>query len=213
MDVMGKTRKFALWTIITAAVLFGAYYLYEKWWGNPEVPSVFGMVRGIALEKISAAGAFIKEKTGKTFEKAAVGAYSYAKKASGGAIASLGGGLETLGERLASTTPAIVPAASSSLPVSSSTSISSAPTSTGFFLPPPTFAISGRPRETLLFSLNREGTFMISWGDGSSESVSVGKGEARIASHAWGREGDFAMSVVYTGEEKREEWKLFVRIH
>src|SRR3989344_4797512 len=97
---MERARKFALWVLITAAVLFGAYYLYEKWWGSPDAPSVFGKVKGIALEKISAAGALLKDKSAKTLGKVATNSYSYAKKASGGVIVSIGNSLESLGGRL-----------------------------------------------------------------------------------------------------------------
>lgn len=212
---MQGARKFALWVLIIAIILFGGYFVYQKWWGEQDSTSAFGKIKGIALDKISSAGVFLKDKTSNTFEKAAKSTYSYAKRTSGDAIVSLGNGIESFGQSLgASSTEREASSNSSvsSLPTISST-VSVSPTSTGFFVPPPIFAISGRPNEPLVFSLSRTGTFSILWGDESAENVSVEENQTKTVSHTWKREGDFEMSIVFVGNGNREEWKLFVRIH
>ncbi len=205
---MKRSVKPILWLLLAVALIAGGYFLYQRWWNDPESNSVFGKAKGSFIEKVADAAAFVKERTGKTFEKAAVSSYSYAKKGAGETLASLGGGLESLGERISGTSSA--PYASPA-PASSASSTPSG-AGTGFFVPPPLFSLSGIPGEPFLFSLNRAGAFSVSWGDGASEKIAVAEGETKTAEHSWDRKGDFEVVISFASASGREEWKFFVRV-
>lgn len=209
---MRRAGKLVLWIFVICMLIWGAYFLYQKWWGSPDGSSTFGKVEGTFLEKLSDAGEFIKEKTSKTFEKAAINSYSYAKKGTGGAISSIGEGLESIGTRISGDTNSA--ASSPVFSVTSSVSSTTIPLSSpGFFIPPPLFSISGKIGEIFPFSLNREGKFIISWGDGAKEEIFVGKNETKNTEHIWTRKGDFEVVMAFSSGTERETWKFFVRIH
>ncbi len=212
---MRRAGKFALWVLVVCLLLFGGYFLYQKWWGTPGVDSVIGSVKSAALEKISAAGTFIKEKTGKTFEKAATNSYSYVRKGTGSAVTSLGDGLASLGERIAGEgNPPISVFSTSTLSVISPTASSSQfATGTGFFIPPPFFAISAKENEPVSFSLNQKGGYTIAWGDGGTENISVSENQTKVVLHSWVRRGDYEMYVIFSDAGRREEQTFFVRIN
>lgn len=201
-------RKFFLWVLISSVLLIGVYFIFQQSFNDFDGGSVFEKVKEIALEKISAINEFIKGKTGKTLEEASINSYSYVKKSAGGALTFLGDSIESLGGQL------MGEVSTSSLPYLSlfPTSSSSADGESGFFLPPPLFAVSGKVGEPLFFSLNRAGTYSVLWGDGEKEAFQVNGAEVKVAGHSWTRHGDFEIAMTFTSGTIREEWRVFARI-
>lgn len=188
----GGAKKVFIWIFILFLAILGAYIFYGRYWGAEKTFSALGDFPSIALAKISDFGNFVKERTSRTFEKGIESSYSYAKKGVGNGLASLAGGIEGISDRLSDDS------SSGTSSTSSSTSSSSIPVvlnnESGFLNPSPFYSLVARINEEITFSVNRESTFSVDWGDGSVSSGESGKESFSTLRHSWKRKGDYTVS-------------------
>lgn len=209
-------KKVGIWAFVLFVVFLAAYLAYGRYWGSERALSALGDVRGITLEKLSAAGEFLKEKTTKTFEKGIQSTYSYMKKGAGEGVASLGEGLTGLGNDLAeNNSPTSTSSSANPSSVATTTvTVSSTSPESGFFSPAPLYSLVARKGEPLRFSMNREGDYTIDWGDGKTEGGSIASGGAAVVGHVWSRTGDYRVRIeVREKGAGAEQFSFPVRIY
>lgn len=216
---MKKVGKISFW-ILLAIVSFGIiYYVYQVWWNDIDVRSVFAKgwnAAGIATQK---ATNYIKEKTGGTVSYVASGGVRYARNGAGNVVTSLGQSLESLGTEIIG----IVPNSSSKIststlgffPIGEATSsdVILFPNKNGFLLLPPFFSIATRVKQPIFFSLNRELSFKVSWGDNIEEEGTVPKDSSVVLSHIWERRGDYVVIFSITEKDVTQNFSFPVRIY
>lgn len=218
---MRKFWKFSFY-IFLAIIFCGVfYYVYQVLWNGIDVRSVFAKgwsAAGITAQK---AGDFLKEKTGRTVNYVASGGVQYARQGAGTALSSLGQGLTSLGSGIVGETSY----GSSSLPTTQTgggsggtvLSITSGtvnvPATDGFLSPAPFSAIAARSGESISFSLNRESSFRVLWGDNNEDHGIVPKDKSVILSHSWTRRGDYTVLFSITEQDRTKDFSFPVRIY
>lgn len=208
---MRKIGKFILWVVILSAIFLAVYFAYQIWFGSPGIVSGLGKAKGIFLDKISTVSAFVKDKTSKTFENTRRAGFSYIQKGAGGAVSSIGEGLNSLGEQISGSTKNenIIESTSSITPIYTGTST----LESGFLSPSPFSTIAQKKGESISFSVNRKCNYEILWGDGSGDSGEVKGEEIKIISHIWSRQGDYNVIFEIESEGLEEKYTFPVRIY
>lgn len=202
--------KVLFWMCVCAAVAYGGYFAYERWWNS----DLAGTVEGISVKAIQDGSS---ELVGKVGDAAKESASNYIKGAAAGIFYSLGEKLNSfaasiVGEAneprethvVASSSDAgtetVSEESSNDSAASSNTSggaISLEYTARNEYLTPPPFAtIVAKTRVPFSFSINRAGvSYLINWGDGTVSKGVVPSGNSFIVSHEWEKQGDYMAQV------------------
>lgn len=199
--------KVLFWMCICAAVAYGGYFAYERWWNS----DLAGTVEGISVRAIQDGSS---ELVGKVGDAAKESASNYVKGAAAGIFYSLGEKLNSFAASIVGeaddsgethTVASSSDAGTETMPqggsvVSSDTSggaISLEYTARDEYLIPPPFAtIVAKTRVPFSFSINRAGvSYSINWGDGTVSKGVVPSGNSFIVSHEWEKQGDYMAQV------------------
>lgn len=188
----GGKKVFFMSAFLILATL-GAYLFYGRGWGAERALSALEEVKGITLQKLSEVGNFIKENTGKTFEKGIQSSYSFARRGVGEGIISTGEQIENFGTRLGG-----IGREGNSLSTSSATSTTSfSSPASGFFSPSPLYALVGIRATPVSFFVRPLAQYTVEWGDGTKETGEAPSSTFAMLTHAWVKSGDYVISLSF----------------
>lgn len=209
---MDGGKKIFFWGALLIFLTIGAYLVYGKGWGAERALSALGDVKGIALQKISDVAAFVKENTGKTFEKGIQSSYSFARRGVGEGIQSAGETILDIGARVGSGGGATTTTSSSSGVLSS---ISFPSSGSGFFSPSPLYALLGVRGTPLSFFVRAGAGYTVEWGDGTKESGEASSSSTAMLTHTWAKSGDYVISLSLEEKQKGgvERFSIPIRIY
>lgn len=210
---MKKTLKVLFWLVLVAAFFYCAYYAYSNWWDNEEAEKIKGEVKGISAEAILED---TKNFAGNTAEKTKQTIGGFVKDKLASAISFVGEEISYLGDSI-STNQTKNDQDKNYLSISdisggttSSISISS---DSGFIVPSPSLTLITKINVPLLFSLNNEMSYEVSWGDGQTETGGVIKGESKLLSHSWKQKGDYSANFKISKSDKTDVFTFSVRVY
>ncbi|MBI5732914.1 hypothetical protein HY967_03075 [Candidatus Jorgensenbacteria bacterium] len=185
-----------LWILVLGGLAYGGYVAYERWWQTGVVERIFkdtgDKVKQTAEEELA--------KYGEEAKQAATG---YVKQ-------KIAEGISTVGEEIQSAAGSII-GESGVLPtttekryldigdIGGGEGVIARPTSSRFSVPPPPVAVTTKVGVPLIFSLNSGVGYTIQWGDGTSEKITVGSNQSKLASHTWKRVGDYTAKITASG--------------
>jgi len=168
---------------------------------------VTGGVQKAVEENVSAAKKEAQKTAGTYLSEAAGAAEQYVKDRTSEALSSLGGAISSLAGTLqgggispggaAQTSPATVPAAQGGQ----------------FTVPPPPAAISTKVDTPLVLAINRESSYGVAWGDGTTEKGSAPSDKTTLISHRWPRAGDYTIEMTVSEASSTYRYTFSVRVY
>ncbi len=204
--------KALLWIFILAAVGYGAWYAYAKWWGTDTTKQVGNFVDATAKDLGNAATNKANE-LGTTVASSAVkSASSFVGSTIGNLLSGLGGSIESAGVGLGGTPSSPANVGTSGQPVIPS-GPAPAPTSSTFYVPPPPATIMMKVGASLSFSINSGKSYYVDWGDGKTAEGTTATNEVTIINHVWNTQGDYTIHMTI-GEKGSQSTSSFpVRVY
>lgn len=208
---MNGGKKIFFWGALLIFLTLGAYLVYGKGWGAERALSALGDVKGIALQKISEVTAFVKENTGKTFEKGIQSSYSFARRGVGEGIQSAGETILDIGTRVGN--EGVTTTASSSSGGQGAISLPSS--GSGFFSPSPLYALLGVRGVPVSFFIRAGADYTVEWGDGTKESGEAPSSSVAMLTHTWVKNGDYVIALSLQEKQKGgiERFSIPIRIY
>ena len=206
--------KALLWIIILAAVGYGAWYAYAKWWNADNAKQVGNFVDTTAKNIGSTAANKANELGTSVASSAVQSATSFVGSTIGDLLSGLGSSLENAGVGLGGTpsVPASTPGNDYTQPVVPS-GPSPAPTSSTFNVPPPPATIMTKVGASLSFSINSGKTYNVDWGDGKVAQGATAANEVTVINHSWNVQGDYMVHMTI-GENGSQSTSSFpVRVY
>lgn len=200
--------KGVAWVSFFIVLLAGGVYAYLKWWDKTgTLDAIVGQVKGAAVESVTKASTAALQSAG----QAAAGT---AKQTASDALSSLGNALSEFAASVVGPATSSVPLAGQGIAVASSGPVAvPAATSSSFSLPPPFTTITTKVGASLTFSVNREGSYSIAWGDGQGDDGTVAANATALVSHAWGTEGDYTVQFNVTDSDGAHAFAFPVRVY
>lgn len=201
---MKKLLRIFIWVVVSCGILFGSYFVYERWWDKETVKSIAGKVKGAAVKLVDGASDVAKETVGKVAGRAVEAVGDFVKSGTASVLSSVGEKLTSLGSTIVG----------EELSTSSNgSSTVSAPSGSGFALPPPLATINTKVNTPLVFSINRESSYKIQWGDGNREDGAVPEDSSRLVSHLWEKKGDYTIQFELKEKELTHTYSFPVRVY
>ena len=202
------------WIAVICALAYGGYVLYRDWWNTGTgvsrakeyVQNVLGKksneIKNQAQEKASV---YVSEVVGEAKQSAV----DYVKQKASDAVSSVGKGILNGTAKIFGITP------KSDIPQTGvfqgGTVVS--PSGSGFVAPPPPATITANVGFPLVFSVNKDASYTVNWGDGKSDSGVSTSNEAALLKHIWNKEGDYTVKITVNGFETSTDYIFPVRIY
>lgn len=190
-----------LWIALAAALVYGGFIAYERWWSGDLTPvkdrvlsfvnDKAGTVKDRAVEAGGSALEEVKQQATETAKSAITSAI-------GGVIQSFGETIQHYGESVAAT-PAVAPAP----PVSSPS----------FSVPPPPVALSVNVKEELVFAVSEGTRYNAAWGDGTSDGGEKASDITMFLRHSWKAPGDYTVTLITEDDETTHTENFPVRVY
>lgn len=208
---MDHGKKVFFWIAFLIFLTIAAYFMYGEKWGAERALSALGDVKGIALEKISEVAAFVKENTGKTFEKGIESSYSFARRGVGEGIQSAGEAILDIGTRVGNEVGTTTTSSSSGI----QNTISPPSSGSGFFSPSPLYALLGVRGTPTSFFIRAGAGYTVEWGDGTKESGEASSSSTAMLTHTWAKSGDYVIHLSLEEKQKGEieRFSIPIRIY
>jgi len=201
--------KRIFWIILFCAVIYGGYTLYTGWWNDG---SGFSRTKEYIQNVLGQKGEEIKgqvqDKANEVVSSTKQTALNYIE--------------EKTSEALSSIKQSIINKASDVLGVSQETQspqtgvfqggIIAAPSGERFSAPPPPATITANVGFPLVFSINKNASYSVDWGDGEKTSGTSSQNEVALLKHTWSSDGDYNVKI-NIGSESSTDYIFPVRIY
>lgn len=195
------------WTAVVAAVLYGGYVLYVRWWEKGGANGTANIVKTVQTQAPKVAG------------EAETKAENYATKVISEASGSAGSFIkQQVGSALSGAAQTVLQGALSlfnpSAPVASplTTGTISVPVGSGFNVPPPQATIITKINTPLTVSINRGTSYTVDWGDGKFESGEITSDSVRVLNHSWAAPGDYSVKVTVKESDTTNAYSFPIRV-
>ncbi len=193
------------WILFFLALAYGGYTLYVHWWDKGTsfsrtkeyVQNVFGKKREEVQREVQDKAYEIVSSTKKT-------ALNYIEEKTSEAFDSIKQGIVNKTSEFLGTTP--------KTGVFKGGVISS-PSGSGFQAPPPPATITANIGFPLVFSINRNASYTVDWGDGNNESGVSAPNQVTLLKHEWKSQGDYMVNIRMNGSGSSTEYVFPVRIY
>lgn len=191
IERMNAFWKGTLWVIFFLLLLAAGFLAYTKWWDTGLLPRLMGEVKGTAVEAVQRTATDV-------VGEAKQSATDYAKQAGAGIVSSVGQSLlrfaaSIVGETTSTSSTTDAPASTNPLPGAAASGTLPKAETSGFLLPPPATTVVTNVGSPLTFSINRNTSYQVDWGDGVMDSGSVASDASKVLTHSWGKEGDYTV--------------------
>lgn len=209
---MKKILRVFGWLVVSCAILFGAYFVYERWWGKETAAVVVGKVKGEAVKMVDVISGAAKETVGKVAGQTIGAVGDFVKDKTASALVSVGEKLSSLGSSIVGEES---PALSAVTKVSEHDTggIISKQVDGEFPSSTPIAAITTKINIPLVFSINRESSYIVRWGDGVNESGEVLKNSSKLVSHIWSKKGDYVIRFELKEKETIHAYSFPVMVY
>lgn len=209
---MKKFLKVFLWIVILCIILFGVYFVYERWWGKETAAKIVGKVKGEAVKVVDIISGATKETAGKVAGQTVGAVSDFVKNRTASALVSIGDKLLSLGSSIVGEE---LPALSDVMRVSETNNDGIIPKQADgeSSSSTPAAAITVKINASLVFSINRESSYVVQWGDGVTESGEVQKNSSKLLGHTWDKKGDYITQLELKEKESTHTYSFPVRVY
>jgi hypothetical protein len=217
MRVMGEIVRKFFWFVVVCVVVYFAYMAYVRWWNTDTF-----------AEKKYAAEQYVTQKTGEVVKKIEQTSQEYTSQVVGEVkqtalqaikekISAALGGIE---KKMMDSAESIIGASSTSpagpVTISSLTGGSNntlpTPTSSDFLAPAPPATFITQIDVPIVFSINRNTSYVIDWGDTFKDSGTVQNEVVKLVSHSWKKEGDYVVTIIIKGVGVNKDYVFPIRV-